>query len=95
MERISGVHQVGFEPTRSCDHQILSLAPWTNSDTDACFNPADSGGGRTRNLGMAPHSRTAFSHRSPTRYPISPQSHKKIFLNITDAVIQENCKCQF
>ena len=41
MERVSSelqvhsLHQVGFEPTRSYEHQILSLAPWTNSDTDA------------------------------------------------------------
>lgn len=29
------MRQVGFEPTRYLNHQILSLTPWTNSDTDA------------------------------------------------------------
>ena len=84
------MHQMGLEPMRSYEQQIssqfrrncsflrLKSASLTNSDTDA----RDSGGGRTRNLGMAP-GETMFRPRSPTRYPISPQSLEKIFLNIT------------
>ena len=36
------------------------------------MGPYDPGGGRTHSLGMAPIE-NAFSIRSPTRYPISPQ----------------------